>query len=480
MSFALPSEIFLWGVRRERAISSAAIAPLTAFLDCFLLLSSAWLGTIAYKKLTFDVGESQSWLGLGSMAAILFVALARTQGLYKLRTILSARDHLLRLGMVLFVTQLCLIFILFLLKEGAQYSRGGVLCYIFLAAASTLASRLALSAAAAVAIRHGFLARRRAVTIGHADEIERFEAKDLLHYGIDEVARFSLSSDPAAEKMSDADVVQISTAISRAREMGASELALFMPWSYERQLVELSGLIRSSPLAARLYPDRNVRHVFGLSKELNFDPYVSVMIQREPLNGIDRATKRIMDVVIGGVALAVLAPLMLMVAIAIKVDSKGPVLFRQRRCGFDGRQFMILKFRSMTVFEDNEVVVQAKKNDVRVTRFGRILRRTSIDELPQIINVLRGEMSLVGPRPHALAHDDEYKGQIARYALRHHVKPGLTGTAQISGCRGEIKSLDDLEKRVQHDVWYINNWYPGLDLLIMARTFISLLRHEAY
>jgi undecaprenyl-phosphate galactose phosphotransferase/putative colanic acid biosynthesis UDP-glucose lipid carrier transferase len=140
----------------------------------------------------------------------------------------------------------------------------------------------------------------------------------------------------------------------------------------------------------------------------------------------------------------------------------------------------MFKFRTMTVLEDDGRIVQARRNDSRVTRVGRVLRRTSIDELPQLFNVLRGDMSIVGPRPHALAHDDEYKASISNYALRHHVKPGLTGAAQVAGLRGETRRLEQMERRVERDLWYINNWSPALDLRILAQTCVAVLRDDAY
>ena len=176
-----------------------------------------------------------------------------------------------------------------------------------------------------------------------------------------------------------------------------------------------------------------------------------------------------------------LVPLLIVTAVAIKLDSPGPILFRQRRCGFNGKLFQILKFRTMTVLEDGETISQASACDQRVTRLGRLLRRTSIDELPQLINVLNGSMSLVGPRPHALAHDNHFNKVVRNYAFRHHVRPGLTGWAQVHGYRGPTPDAADIRTRVEHDLWYINNWSFGLDCLIMFRTAYELMRgHNAY
>ena len=184
------------------------------------------------------------------------------------------------------------------------------------------------------------------------------------------------------------------------------------------------------------------------------------------------------DFAFAALGLAMLVPLFTVVSIAIKLDSSGPVLFRQHRTGFNGRKFSIYKFRTMTTMDNGTEVRQAIRNDARVTRVGRWLRSTSIDELPQLLNVLAGHMSLVGPRPHAVAHDDHYSCVISDYAMRQHVKPGITGWAQVNGFRGETAEIDQMRQRVEHDVWYISNWSFLLDIRIIARTCIQVMNPE--
>jgi putative colanic acid biosynthesis UDP-glucose lipid carrier transferase len=203
---------------------------------------------------------------------------------------------------------------------------------------------------------------------------------------------------------------------------------------------------------------------------------VCVELQRGPLTGLECATKRFIDVVGAGLALAMFAPLLALAAVAIKLDSPGPVFFRQQRCGFNGRTFLIRKFRTMHVLEDGQLIAQATPQDRRVTRMGKLLRRTSFDELPQLLNVLEGSMSLVGPRPHALAHDGQFDKLVRNYAFRRRVRPGLTGWAQVHGCRGATPTASMIEARVQYDLWYIDNWSIGLDLAILLRTPIEVLR----
>lgn len=203
---------------------------------------------------------------------------------------------------------------------------------------------------------------------------------------------------------------------------------------------------------------------------------VCVELQRGPLTPLECGIKRMIDVIGAGLALAMLAPLLALTAVAIKLDSPGPVFFRQQRCGFNGRIFLIRKFRTMHVLEDGPVILQANRADRRVTRVGKWLRRTSFDELPQLLNVLDGSMSLVGPRPHAVAHDSEFDKLVRNYALRHRVRPGLTGWAQVHGCRGPTPTAVMVETRVQYDLWYIDNWSLGLDLAILLRTPVEVLR----
>ncbi|MGO4526456.1 exopolysaccharide biosynthesis polyprenyl glycosylphosphotransferase [Microvirga sp. 2MCAF35] len=194
------------------------------------------------------------------------------------------------------------------------------------------------------------------------------------------------------------------------------------------------------------------------------------------LSRAGRAQKRIFDIVLSCIVMVAVFPILVIIAVAIKLDTPGPVLFRQTRVGLNGRRFRIYKFRTMTVLEDGELIVQAKHFDPRITRVGRWLRRLSLDELPQLLNVLKGEMSLVGPRPHALAHDHAFAKLINSYAIRGHVRPGITGLAQVHGLRGETATIQAIQKRVELDVEYIARWSMLLDLEILVRTVGEIVR----
>ncbi len=197
-------------------------------------------------------------------------------------------------------------------------------------------------------------------------------------------------------------------------------------------------------------------------------------LRHPPLSRSQMLVKRMVDLVLGALALIVLSPVMIAAAVAIRLDSKGPIFFRQARTGLGNKPFYIFKFRSMYVLENGPNIRQACRNDPRVTRVGRFLRASSIDELPQLFNVLKGEMSLVGPRPHALAHDEFYAKQIANYELRQFVKPGITGWAQVNGMRGETASIESMRRRIEFDIWYAVNASLLFDFEIIARTVFEV------
>ena len=199
----------------------------------------------------------------------------------------------------------------------------------------------------------------------------------------------------------------------------------------------------------------------------------TLSVYDSPMFGNNDVLKRLFDILFSSAVLSVIALPMLVIATAIKATSKGPVIFKQKRYGLDGREIEVWKFRSMTTMDNGDKVVQATKGDSRITPLGAILRSTSLDELPQFVNVLQGRMSVVGPRPHAVAHNEEYRKLIPYYMLRHKVKPGITGWAQINGFRGETSTLDKMEGRVEHDLEYIRNWSLWMDVKIVFLTFFK-------
>lgn len=245
-----------------------------------------------------------------------------------------------------------------------------------------------------------------------------------------------------------------------------------LPLRAELRIKNIVEQLSDSTVSVHYVPDLFIFDLLSASLN-NIKGIPIISIHDTPFYGIDGAMKRAFDIVFSTLVLIAIAIPLLLIALCVKLSSPGPVLFKQRRYGFRGEEIIVWKFRSMTVCEDSENVVQAKKNDARVTKLGNFLRRTSLDELPQFFNVLQGKMSVVGPRPHAVAHNEFYRGQVKGYMLRHKVKPGITGLAQINGFRGETDSLDKMEGRIQYDLNYIRNWSLWLDIKIVLLTILK-------
>jgi exopolysaccharide biosynthesis polyprenyl glycosylphosphotransferase len=219
--------------------------------------------------------------------------------------------------------------------------------------------------------------------------------------------------------------------------------------------------------------DMDAIDILAAARIVPFGNLLTMQVYHRPLSPVDRILKRAIDLVGATVALILFLPLLLMVSVWIKLDSRGPVFFRQARHGYNNAVIRVFKFRTMTTTEDGDKFTQAVANDPRVTRVGRMLRRTNIDELAQLFNVLSGEMSLVGPRPHATAHNMTFAGQLSRFSCRHRVKPGITGWAQVNGYRGPTDTVDKMRRRLEHDLYYIENWSLLLDIEILIMTLFT-------
>jgi putative colanic acid biosynthesis UDP-glucose lipid carrier transferase len=265
--------------------------------------------------------------------------------------------------------------------------------------------------------------------------------------------------------------------IDYVRSRSVEEILLATSWVDPTLIEKITGHLRVVPLPVKLIPDPIVSAL--LERPLVQLGHTRVIeLQRAPLTRPQLAAKRLLDLVVTVVALPLVLPALAVIGAAVALDSPGPVLFRQRRVGFNRQPFQIYKFRTMRTFEDEAVLQQACQGDARVTRVGRVLRRFSIDELPQLLNVLKGEMSLVGPRPHAMAHDDKYGQIIAFYAMRHNVKPGITGWAQVNGWRGATPEVHMMRRRVEHDLWYVDHWSLWVDIKILVVTVVRVWRAQ--
>jgi putative colanic acid biosysnthesis UDP-glucose lipid carrier transferase len=262
---------------------------------------------------------------------------------------------------------------------------------------------------------------------------------------------------------------------------GITTIYIVTPLESSKVLEELYFVLLDKHVSIHWIPDIfSLRLINHSVREIAGIPVLT--LSETPLTGVSRLAKSIEDVTLSFLILLLLSPVLLVVAVAIKYDSSGPVFFRQKRAGWNGKTFRIWKFRSMYVHKqsDKETLKQAEKNDPRVTKVGAFIRKTSLDELPQLFNVLTGDMSLVGPRPHAVQHDEEYSEGIDDYYARHNIKPGITGLAQVRGYRGETKEIDQMTKRIESDIEYINNWSIWLDLSILLRTTKAFTGKSAY
>jgi putative colanic acid biosynthesis UDP-glucose lipid carrier transferase len=250
-----------------------------------------------------------------------------------------------------------------------------------------------------------------------------------------------------------------------------------LPMATQPRIMRLLDELRDTTASIYFVPDLFVTDIIQSRMETVCDmPVVSVC--ETPFTGKNGLTKRLSDIVLSLLILLMLSPLLLGIACGVKLTSPGPVIFKQRRYGLDGKEIVVYKFRSMTVCEDGAQITQARKGDQRITRLGGILRKTSLDELPQFINVLQGRMSIVGPRPHAVAHNEQYRKLINGYMVRHKVKPGITGWAQVNGLRGETDTLDKMKARVDCDLDYLRHWSLGLDLYIILKTVTVVFKDQ--
>jgi putative colanic acid biosynthesis UDP-glucose lipid carrier transferase len=262
-----------------------------------------------------------------------------------------------------------------------------------------------------------------------------------------------------------------------SKEQRIDVVYIALPLSCQRRVAELLAQLQDTTASVYFVPDASL---FGPLR-----PRVEILggkpvlrLCETPFRGASAFVKRAEDLVLGALMLLACLPLLLIIAAAVKLDSPGPVVFRQRRHGLDGREIVVYKFRTMSVLEDGPELRQAQSADPRVTRVGALLRRYSLDELPQLVNVLQGRMSLVGPRPHALAHTEQYRKLVSGYMIRHKVRPGITGWAQVNGLRGETDTLEKMAARVEHDLAYLSDWSLAFDLAILIRTAAVVIRGD--
>ncbi len=452
-------------------IPARLVAAALAGLEMLALAGTAPIAggiyTVAYYG---NLPDLLVYLQKGALIGLFFVLHQALRDQYRARPDDSFRKSLgvaflswnIALAMFLLVS--------FLTKTSAETSRGTAITFYFLGFAAVGIVRLAFIAVARRGFRGGWLVDHRVLVVGLASEVESFERRyEPSRSGMRIADVVTVPATATAARGNLASIIAV--AVERARALNVEDVLLLFPWSERLAIEGVAEAFLKVPASIYLGPGRDLQRFGGLAlSRLANAP--CLRLERAPLSLGKRLTKRLADIVIAGTALLLLAPLLLVVGLLIRLDSPGPALFFQRRLGFNNRVFRIIKFRTMTTMED-DMTRQATAGDARVTRLGRLLRRWNIDELPQLLNVLAGSMSIVGPRPHPLKLDDEFQKKIALYARRHNVKPGITGWAQINGLRGPTEGSDKMEARVEHDIFYIENWSLWFDLYIMLMTLAS-------
>ena len=360
---------------------------------------------------------------------------------------------------------------MFLLKVSEDYSRGSFIFQILIVAIALVSTRAVIYSWLQAQIAAGLLAARRVILIGEEALCSQFDHR-LSCTGILTVGSFHF---PGAVATSDA-VAQngpsVRSIVDLCRSKHPDDVIILVDQENFSKLSCLTNKLSELPINVHVVPRDSV-DLLATARIAAFGNISTFQVSSPPLTPFDLSIKRVFDIVTATVGLIVLSPLFLCVGLAIKLDSRGPVFFRQTRHGYNNRTIRIFKFRTLTTMEDGTDFKQVKRNDSRITRVGGVLRKTNIDELPQLLNVLLGQMSIVGPRPHATAHNDMFAGRILPFARRHNVKPGITGWAQVNGCRGATDTLEKMQERIEFDLYYIDNWSFLFDAKIIVMTLFS-------
>jgi Undecaprenyl-phosphate glucose phosphotransferase len=474
LTFPIDANRFL---RRWTSVSRLAFCSAILLLDIAVIVGMSWLSFISYHFVTHrEIGDVIFYLEIGLVSATIFAIANLFRSEYKLSNFFTFKPHLRRSIQLWNVTFICLLGLGFLAQISGVYSRGWFILYYGSTIWVLLLLRFLFVHLAVRGSRVGMLSAQRIFLFGtgrHIDDfVTRYRPKEL---GVNVVGCHFLTPiarETPAHLQRQSLAADLDQAIASARLLEPDAIFLVMPWSATEMINGCAEALLALPAEIHL----GAEHILDRFEQLQlsrFGSIVSLQLTRMPLSRLELIQKRAFDLLFASVALFLLTPVLITVAVLIKLDSAGPIFFLQHRHGFNQKPFRIVKFRTMRTLEDGAAVSQAKKHDPRVTNAGFWLRRWNIDELPQLFNVIMGDMSLVGPRPHPLSLDREFERRIADYARRHNVKPGITGWAQVHGYRGETDTDEKMKSRVEHDLYYIGNWSLMLDLQILIRTLLA-------
>ena len=464
------------------------VPPLSSTVASSVLVFADFLAIVVTGYLSYDVMVVYSIDSNYYVSAVLFIALSTLSlmnfgGLYQFETALRPLSRVSYILLAFVVAYLFLLAAAFSLRMSENFSRSWVMAFAASASVLLLGLRFVLAAVFARLIRRDGFKRNLAV-IGVGQQLDRLSAAIAQNSAVPvRVAGIYASRDASQSQSPElAPNGGLDDLIRDVRNKLVDDVAIALPWSRDAEIEALVIKLRELPINVYLVSD-----LVGFRLPLRSAPDhfgglpVSELVGK-PMSGWDAAIKAAEDYILASLILIVISPVLLLIATLVKLNSPGPVMFRQKRVGFNNEVFSVMKFRTMYHGDPPQGhVVQAKQGDPRITSLGRILRRWSLDELPQLFNVLNGTMSLVGPRPHAIDHNDEFARRTQSYFARHRVKPGITGLAQVRGFRGETDTEEKLAGRVRNDLHYVDSWSPLLDFSILLQTaIICILGKNAY
>ncbi|MBI1366216.1 MAG: undecaprenyl-phosphate glucose phosphotransferase [Alphaproteobacteria bacterium] len=458
------------GARHRAPMARAMSGDIVQFID-FLLVVIASIGVAVYyhTQVILSDFDFQRYAAAGIVGATGITTLLRRDGYYEFERLVSTAGVIRPIAGRWCLVILGLLAFAFSLKISEGFSR----FWLFAWTGSTYALLIGTRIVAAVVLRRtareGGVFARRIALVGRNADAEKFRA-------LAQSTERAISIVGVYDARAAADAPDSLSALSHAARNGEiDDIVIAMPDASHAEMNAIVARLSILPVSIAICANAHwLDHTGGEIVKIGSAPLLN--LYRRPLEGWGSLLKTIEDKTLGTIAFILALPVLLIVAAAIRLfGGPGPVFFKQKRHGFNNEVFTIYKFRTMTVEEDGANIEQAKKNDPRVTPIGRILRRTSLDELPQLINVMKGEMSLVGPRPHALAHNHAYAQTIENYSGRHKMKPGITGWAQVNGYRGETSENEKMAERVRYDLEYIDNWSLWFDFKILALTVAAVL-----
>lgn len=438
-----------------------------------IILLSVLTGTLYHRVAYAAPGALMDYAQTGVLVAWLYILPKVLRREYEVTHYINFRDYPVHSIHIWNLAFACLVALAFLTKTGETYSRGWIVMFYGSGMAAIVLVHALLARAIKAGYRKGIVATRRLFLVGSManvrDFMRQYSPEDS---GLEIVGTAFLPETQNAQDLPQGLQTSLQDAVAYARALRPDDVFIVTPWSHHHLIDHCIEAFMTVPASIHLGPEQILDRFEHVAIEKT-GSVASLHLLRPPLSLAATLAKRLFDIVLAAVGLVLLSPLFALVALMIKLESRGPALFLQRRYGFNQEMFRIVKFRTMTTTDDGDVVEQVTKDDERVTRVGRFLRRWNIDELPQLLNVLRGNMSLVGPRPHAVAHDELWGKNVARYARRHNMLPGITGWAQVNGFRGNINNDAEFRQRIACDLYYIDNWSIALDIRILILTVFS-------